>query len=177
VHWIRQSIRLALARHQSNVRRPMNQLHQALRATKRRDDMEQARLESVPYEEAQALQNADDGVGRDHGAEHRVISGDIDVAEAERRETTLWDTGRVGCTEAAQEGDLEVRENVELSDAILGDLPDREREVLTLYYLDGLKLHQIGSRYGLTRERIRQIKNRALERARNTRVARKVAAS
>lgn len=50
---------------------------------------------------------------------------------------------------------------------IIDQLPDREKEVLSLYYHDGKTLEAIGQRFGVTRERIRQIKALALRRLRH----------
>jgi RNA polymerase primary sigma factor len=54
---------------------------------------------------------------------------------------------------------------------VLGTLPDREAEVIRLYFGVGTErshtLEEIGVRFGLTRERIRQIKERALQRLRH----------
>ena len=60
----------------------------------------------------------------------------------------------------------------------LATLDEREREIIKLYYgLDGtpgLNLEELGSNYGLTRERIRQIKNKALCKLRNPKRAQKL---
>jgi RNA polymerase primary sigma factor len=54
---------------------------------------------------------------------------------------------------------------------VLGTLPVREAEVIRLYFGVGSDrshtLEEIGVRFGLTRERIRQIKERALQRLRH----------
>ena len=54
---------------------------------------------------------------------------------------------------------------------VLDTLPDREAEVIRLYFGVGAErahtLEEIGIRFGLTRERIRQIKERALQRLRH----------
>jgi RNA polymerase primary sigma factor len=55
--------------------------------------------------------------------------------------------------------------------SLMADLEEREREVLKLYFgLDGqpgINLEEISARWGLTRERIRQIKDQALRRLRH----------
>jgi len=45
-------------------------------------------------------------------------------------------------------------------------LGDRERDVLRLRYYDGLMLREIGDRYGLTKQRIRQILDRSIQKLR-----------
>ena len=42
-------------------------------------------------------------------------------------------------------------------------LPERERIVLSLYYFEELKLHQIGRVLGLTESRVSQIRSKALQ--------------
>ncbi len=54
----------------------------------------------------------------------------------------------------------------------LGSLTDREAEVISLYFgIDSdhsFTLEEIGTRFGLTRERVRQIKEKAIRRLRHT---------
>jgi RNA polymerase sigma factor (sigma-70 family) len=50
--------------------------------------------------------------------------------------------------------------------AALGRLRGQHREVLTLRYLEGLTLAEVGDRWGLTRERVRQVEQQALDAAR-----------
>ena len=68
---------------------------------------------------------------------------------------------------SAPDEELEVSLRHEALERALQELPEREREVITLRYgLDGdqdpLSLEAIGKRLGLTRERVRQIENVAL---------------
>ena len=62
----------------------------------------------------------------------------------------------------------------------MGRLRGREAEVLSLYFgLDGsdpMTLDAIGHRFGITRERVRQIKDKALLRLRSSKQARLLAA-
>lgn len=48
----------------------------------------------------------------------------------------------------------------------LSCLKKREREIFKLYYVKGLRLHQIGKRFDITKERVRQIKDRCIEKIR-----------
>ena len=54
--------------------------------------------------------------------------------------------------------------------SVLHKLPEREREILSAHFglggTTGRTLHEIGENWGLTRERVRQLERRALERAR-----------
>lgn len=49
----------------------------------------------------------------------------------------------------------------------ISELPDTERIVLTLYYLEGLRLKEIGSLLGVSESRVSQIKARAVGRMRS----------
>ena len=66
--------------------------------------------------------------------------------------------------------DESVRDQVEM---VLDTLDDRESEVLRLYFGHGdeesMPLEEIGARFSLTRERVRQIKEKALRRLRHPR--------
>ena len=69
------------------------------------------------------------------------------------------------------DGEL-IHESLRLElDHVLASLTDREAEVVRLYFgLDGnlLTLEEIGEKFGLTRERVRQIKEKAIRRLRHT---------
>lgn len=72
------------------------------------------------------------------------------------------------------------RIRVEVIEDILGTLKDRETKILNLYYglgdRDPMTLEEIGAILGITRERVRQIKERALERLRHASRRRKLEA-
>jgi RNA polymerase sigma factor FliA len=61
---------------------------------------------------------------------------------------------------------LEGKELVEKLTAAIGELPERQRLVVTLYYLKELTLREIGEILGLTRMRIWQIRAQAIARLR-----------
>jgi RNA polymerase primary sigma factor len=99
----------------------------------------------------------------------RHVSFDAPLANSEDGESTMLD---VFMSEDAQEPDIELmaeslREEVAQGLSILSP---REVEVIASYYgLNGYKplnLEEIGELYGLTRERVRQIKERAIRRLR-----------
>ena len=77
--------------------------------------------------------------------------------------------GRSGLALRCEEGDI--ADSLRRS---ISRLPDREGRILALRYgfLDGVPrtLEEIGDRYGLTRERIRQIEMKALAKLRNPRL-------
>ena len=68
-----------------------------------------------------------------------------------------------------------ITENADLAETVggcLSILDDRERSIVRLYYgFDGhrpMTLSEIGHTWGMTRERIRQLRNRALEKLRRS---------
>src|SRR5690606_38626528 len=69
-------------------------------------------------------------------------------------------------TDATVEDELTQERELELMrDAVLG-LKDQERTVLTLYYFEELRLHEIATVLGLTESRVSQIRSKAISRLR-----------
>ncbi len=169
VWWVRQSILQAIADQSRTVRLPQNRtavLQKVYRAQARL----QQELGRTPLPEEIALE-----------AELRLpevrealqigqppASLDEELAEQDGR--TLGDTLPDESVTASVEARLDQRNRAEDLARALGALPPREAEILRLYYgLDrneSLTLEEIGQRFGLTRERIRQLKERALGRLR-----------
>ncbi len=168
VWWIRQSILAALANHSKIVRMPLNRarvLNQIKKASselqqklRRKPEPEEiARFLGLSVEEVKdtlpLMQDnffLDDFVGNDEDSTY------LDFLE---------DTGSEGPDSKVMDDDL----NASIG-RMLGDLKDREAKVLKLYYGLGtdqeLTLEEIGQIMGLTRERIRQIKEEAFEKIR-----------
>jgi RNA polymerase sigma factor for flagellar operon FliA len=61
---------------------------------------------------------------------------------------------------------LETRETGELLTLSVARLPERDRQILHMYYADGLTLAQIGVRLGVTESRVSQLRSRAIIRLR-----------
>lgn len=76
-------------------------------------------------------------------------------------EETLFDADAMGADER-----LDEEEEVELLKAALVRLSEQDRTVLSLYYYEELKLHEIAAILGLTESRISQVRSRALVRLR-----------
>ena len=89
---------------------------------------------------------------------------------ASDRESTSPSPAELLCDdddEGADERISHEQEVVLLRDAIMG-LKDQERTVLSLYYFEELKLHEIATIVGLTESRVSQIRSKALMRLRST---------
>jgi RNA polymerase primary sigma factor len=70
-------------------------------------------------------------------------------------------------------------ETMALLEEVLHSLPDRQREILSLRFgfetEDAWTLEQVGEKFGVSRERIRQLQEQALEKLRRNRLANNLA--
>lgn len=168
VWWIKQAIMEALSQHSRTVRLPINQvatLGKLGRAT-RRLEQEHAR-EAAPEELAIETGIEEDQV-RDMWAMTRP-SMSLDIPWGDGDAMCLLDLMEDPCPSPEENAMAHILE-ADLAAALSG-LSAREGEVLQLYFgLGGracLTLEEIAERYGVTRERIRQIRNQALARLRH----------
>jgi len=168
VWWIRQSILQALLDHSRLVRLPQNQTAQLLKVNRARTQLQSEGQENPSAEQIGAILGlATDDVRRSlelGGGE--VALDDVDAGDRPLSET-LTDDDQPRADARLLERVL--REDVRRS---LAALSEREAAVIVLYYgLDddeALTLEAIGRRLGLTRERIRQIKEKALRKMRQS---------
>ncbi len=170
VWWIRQSILQAIVENSRIVRMPVNKVgsynkvneaHLSFVQEFEREptDEELAELLGISVKEIQTMMRST----------FRHVSLDAPLSSADDGDTTMLD---VFMTEGAEDPDLDLM-NESLREEVaqgLSILSPREVEVISCYYgLNGYKpltLDEIGERYDLTRERVRQIKERALRRLR-----------
>ncbi|MCX8051717.1 MAG: RNA polymerase sigma factor RpoD/SigA [Chlorobi bacterium] len=172
VWWIRQSILQALAEQSRIVRLPLNRVGALNKISKKFSELEQRyEREPTPAEMAEEL-----GMNIGEIAETMRISGrhlSIDAPFVHGEESRLLD---ILPNESQPPPDSElIHESLcyEIHQA-LSTLPEREAAVVRYYFgVDGcpqLTLEEIGEKLGLTRERVRQIKEKAIRRLRhNTR--------
>jgi len=169
VWWIRQSILQAIAEQSRIVRLPLNQVGSLSKISKAFSKLEQEfEREPSPEELADILETTVDKISDTLSNSGRHVSMDAPFVQGE--ENTLLDV-------------LENREpntdsnliNESLSEEIkrsLSTLTEREREIVVLFFGLGtsspLSLEEIGEKFNLTRERVRQIKDKALQRLRHT---------
>ncbi len=169
VWWIRQSIMQALAENSRLVRLPLNKVGSLSKINKAFSDLEQEfERAPTPEELSQILDMSADEIESTLSVSTRPVSMDAPFQEGE--EGTLLDVlENLGATRADKHMTYDASLNTETTRA-LDSLTDRERSVLQLFYGIGvpheMTLEDIGEHLGLTRERARQIKDKALSKLR-----------
>jgi RNA polymerase primary sigma factor len=170
VWWIRQSILQALAEHSRIVRLPLNRVGSLNKIGKAFSQLEQQYERDPSVEElAEMLEVSTDEVESTLNISGRHISMDAPFVQGE--ENTLLDV--LVNDDAPKSDGILMQESLSAEiDRSLATLTERQREVIKLYFgigLDhGMSLEDIGEKFDLTRERVRQIKDKALKRLRHT---------
>jgi RNA polymerase primary sigma factor len=170
VWWIRQSILQALAEQSRIVRLPLNRVGSLNKISKTFSELEQ-KFEREPTAEelAEVLQVTAAEILDTMKISGRAISVDAPFVQGE--ENSLLDVLENDGEEKPDVGLLIDSLRTEVQRA-LGTLTQREADVVSFYFgLNGkhaLTLEEIGERFGLTRERVRQIKEKAIRRLRHT---------
>jgi RNA polymerase primary sigma factor len=170
VWWIRQSILQAIAEQSRIVRLPLNQVGSLSKISKAFSKLEQEfEREPSPDELAITLETTVDKISDTLSNSGRHVSMDAPFVQGE--ENTLLDVLENSDTPNTDS----ILINESLSEEIkrsLSTLTEREREIVTLFFGLGtnhpLSLEEIGEKFNLTRERVRQIKDKALQRLRHT---------
>ncbi len=166
VWWIRQSILQALAEQSRIVRLPLNKIGTINKINKAYALLEQ-KLERPPSVEelAEELDMNPSDVKESLKNAGRHISMDAPLVEGE--DANLYDVLRAGDMPNPDKELMQESLRIEIERA-LNTLTPREADVIRLYYgLNGnhpLTLEEIGETFGLTRERVRQIKEKAIRR-------------
>lgn len=170
VWWIRQSILQALAEQSRIVRLPLNRVGSLNKISKTFSELEQKfEREPSPEELAEVLEVTENEVVDTMKISGRHVSMDAPFVQGE--ENSLLD---VLTNEGEQTPDSELinaslRKEVQRA---LSTLTQREADVITFYFgLNGehaMTLEEIGEKFTLTRERVRQIKEKAIRRLRHT---------
>ncbi len=170
VWWIRQSILQALAEQSRIVRLPLNQVGSLNKINKAFSRLEQE-FERAPSAEelAQALDLPEDKIKDTIKVSGRHISVDAPFVDGE--DNSLLDVLVNGDSPKADRELMQesLQKEIERS---LSTLTERERDVIRLFFgigmQHGLTLEEIGGKFDLTRERVRQIKEKAIRRLRHT---------
>lgn len=165
VWWIRQSILQALAEQSRIVRLPLNQVGSLNKITKEMSRFEQENERRPSTEElAERLDMPVDKISDTIQVSGRHISVDAPFVEGE--DNSLLD---VLNNEDSPMADASLNQE-SLSkevDRALKQLYDRERDILKMFFGIGcqeMTLEEIGAKFDLTRERVRQIKEKAIRR-------------
>lgn len=169
VWWIRQSILQALAEQSRNIRLPLNQVGLLNKINK-----EAARFEQL-HERRPSAEELSDllGIPTDKIEETLSHSGrqtSIDAPFIEGEENSLLDVLPSNESPTTDHSLMNESLSTEL-DRALSTLSPREKEVLQMFFGIGyqeMTLEEIGDRFGLTRERVRQVKEKALRTLRKT---------
>ncbi len=170
VWWIRQSILQALAEQSRIVRLPLNRVGSLNKISKTFSELEQKfEREPSPEELAEVLDVTTNEVVDTLKISGRHVSMDAPFVQGE--DNTLLDVlendGEVTPDSGLMNDSL--RREVQRA---LSTLTQREADVIALYFgLNGehpMTLEEIGERFDLTRERVRQIKEKAIRRLRHT---------
>jgi RNA polymerase primary sigma factor len=167
VWWIRQSILSAVAEQSRIVRLPLNQVGSLSKIRKSQSKLEQTlEREPTPEEMADDLETTSAKISDALSNSGRHVSVDAPFITGE--ENTLLDVLQSG--DSATDSDLMTDSLSQEIRRSLGILAEREKEVLVLFFgLNNIASHsleEIGEKFNLTRERVRQIKDKALLRLR-----------
>ena len=176
VWWIRQSILQALAEHSRIVRLPLNRVGTISKINKAAERLEQEFERSPRADElARQLDMKPKEVNDAQRISRRHHSLDTPFSDDDKN--CLMDVIEDNKTEAPDKELLMDSLQEEVS-AALDTLKEREREVIRMYFgIDreyALTLNEIGEEFGLTRERVRQIKEKAIRRLRHRSRSRKL---
>ena len=170
VWWIRQSILQALAEQSRIVRLPLNKIGSINKINKTYAKLEQE-FEREPNAEeiAEVLEITEQEVKESMKNAGRHISMDAPLVQDE--DNTMYDVLK---SEEAPTPETELlyeslRKEI---DRAISTLTQREQDVVRLYFgLNGshpMTLEEIGEKFDLTRERVRQIKEKAIRRLKHT---------
>ena len=169
VWWIRQAIHQALAEDSRTVRLPINRIDLLRKIAQARQQLGDANeCEPCDEEIANALDLPVTEVHSTLLNGSRTVS--LDRALSDDDDSTLLQRLPDPDQEQPDEA-ITLSSSQERLEMVLEGLVDREHEIVRLYFgLDGsepMTLEQIGDRMGVTRERIRQLKEHALDRLRH----------
>ena len=170
VWWIRQAILKAVCEKSRMIRLPLNRANELVQIDKARKEVDSSKGEENELREIAGLLN----MSQDHVRDILHISRDmvsLDVPVfADRDGNTIGDFLEDSRYEQPEESMIEnaLRDDI---DAVLATLTEKEARILRLRFgLNGnraMSLKEIGDRFNLTKERIRQIEKKAIRRLQN----------
>ena len=169
VWWIRQSILQALAEQSRNIRLPLNQVGLLNKISK----------ESALFEQLHERRPTSDDLSDildipaekiEEAMSHSGSSISVDAPFVEGEDNSLLDVLPNSDSPTTDRSLMNESLATEI-DRALSTLSEREKEILQMLFGIGcqeMTLEEIGDHFGLTRERVRQVKEKALRRLRNT---------
>lgn len=168
VWWIRQSILQALAEQSRVVRLPLNKIGAINKINKTYSELEQEYERAPSADEiADVLDMSESDVDQALKSNGRHRSMDAPMGASDEDSGTMYS---VMVDESSPLPDNDMMEQslyIEI-ERVLGVLTPRERDVIQLYFgigkMHSYTLEEIGDKFGLTRERVRQIKEKAIRR-------------
>ena len=169
VWWIRQSILQALAEQSRIVRLPLNQVGSLNKINKALSKFEQENERMPSPEELSEILD----IPRDKIADTLRVSGrhvSVDAPFVDGEDNSLLDVLVNTDSPNADKGLVNESLNKEIERA-LATLTERERDIVKYFFGIGtqeMTLEEIGEYFGLTRERVRQIKEKAIRRLRHS---------
>jgi len=174
VWWIRQAILQALAEQSRIVRVPLNRAGALHRIGRRANSLlQELGREATHAEIAEGMEITEEEVARTMAISQAHVSLDAPMTPGEDNRLLDYLADTEHATPEEETIEMALVESVQQA---LGGLKEREAKILRLYFgLDGaepMTLEQIGAVLNITRERVRQIKEKALSRLRHVSKAR-----
>lgn len=169
VWWIRQAILQSLAEQSRIMRLPLNKAGAIHKISRKQTELEQ-RYNRIPdaAEIAQELGITESTVSETIAIASSHVSLDAPIKDTDS--STLAEIIQVDTEENPEQEFQSISLNKEIK-KMLGFLTEREKEIIKLYY--GIEnetaytLDEIGRKFNITRERVRQIKSKAISRLKN----------
>ncbi len=174
VWWVRQAVLKALAEQTRSVRIPLNQNSQLIKLARAETVLSQVlKRDPTDNELSRLLEESPDAVRLARQMSSTEISLDAPIDRSDREASTLGErfSGLEGMEIEDATDDNLMREFIDKT--FKKYLTPRERKILYLYYglgqnSEAMTLEKIGALMGVTRERIRQIRERAFEKLRQS---------
>ena len=166
VWWIRQSILQALAEQSRIVRLPLNKIGTINRIIKAYAQLEQQHQREPKVEELALLLDISEAEVKEslrNSSRHLSMDASLNTDD----DNNLYDVLKCDETPTPDKGLMTESLKLEIN-RLISTLPDREADVIRLYFgLDSKHPHtleEIGEKFDLTRERVRQIKEKAIKK-------------
>ncbi len=174
VWWVRQAVLKALAEQTRSIRVPLNQNSALLRMAKAEQILAtKLNREPTDAELGQMINEDAETVRAQRQMTTSETSLDAPVDKSDRDASTLGERFSISDGRDIEEATDERLMRGFVKEAIQKHLTIRERQILTMYYgldekAEPMTLERIGDLLGVTRERIRQIRERAFEKLRHS---------